>query len=113
MVFRLTDNVPRVTRHDLADPNRHECLEARLVAAGAPDLRDNAIVVDAGEGYVTILPKDASKRWTASSLGAEIPAASSASVSPQRALDEGADKSLPAPADHEELTSSSRRQRRT
>ena len=71
MVFRLIDNVPRVTRHDLADPNRHLSLDERLIAAGAPDLRDNVVVVDEGYGYVSILPRDPAKRWTALSPDSE------------------------------------------
>ena len=67
MVFRLRDNVPRVTRHDLADSNRHLTLEERLIAADAQDLRDNTIIVDEGDGYVSILPRDPTKRWVASS----------------------------------------------
>lgn len=64
MVFRLIDNVPRVTRHDLADPNRHVPLQQRLIAAEASDLRENALVVDEGGGYASIVPKDPRKRWT-------------------------------------------------
>ena len=71
MVFRLIDTVPWVTRHDLADPNRHLSLEERLIAAGAPDLRDNAVVVDEGDGYMSILPRDPTKRWMAPSADSE------------------------------------------
>jgi hypothetical protein len=63
MVFRLVDTVPRVTRHDLADGFRHLTLEQRLAEIGAVDLRDNSLLADQGDGYVTVLAIDAAKRW--------------------------------------------------
>jgi hypothetical protein len=112
MVFRLFDNVPRVSRDDLADPNRHVSLEARLIAAGAPDLRDNAVVMDEGGGYVTILPKDASKRWTASPLDAETTPETSVPKSPHN-LPAEEDTAVPAARkSHEATKSTSRRRRR-
>jgi hypothetical protein len=64
MIFRLNDNKARVSRQDLADPHRNATLEERLAAADAIDLRDNALLLDAGNGYVRIDPIDPKKRWT-------------------------------------------------
>lgn len=63
MIRRLNDAAPRVTRQQLADPHAGVPYEERMARAGAVDLRDNARVIDHGDGYVTVEPIDPTKRW--------------------------------------------------
>ncbi|WCK57113.1 hypothetical protein PP175_28400 (plasmid) [Aneurinibacillus sp. Ricciae_BoGa-3] len=50
----------------LSNPFCSDCYEQRLEASGAIDLRDNHRIVDAGNGYVQIVPIDPTKKFKAS-----------------------------------------------
>lgn len=62
MMFRLDDTAHRITRQDLADPNRGQRHMDRLLAIGAIDLRGNARVTELVGGYAMIAPSDPTKR---------------------------------------------------
>jgi hypothetical protein len=51
-----------LTREQLANPYSPSTINTRLVQKGAVDLRDNCIVRDLGNGYITRLPIDKNKK---------------------------------------------------
>lgn len=61
---RKLEAAPRTTRQQLADPHVGVPFRKRLEQAGAIDLRNNKVVEDHGNGYVTVRPADPTKRFT-------------------------------------------------
>lgn len=54
---------PSITRQQLADPHAGVPFRKRLEQAGVVDLRDNKVVEDHGNGYVTVRPADPTRRF--------------------------------------------------
>jgi hypothetical protein len=59
---RRIETATRTTRQQLADPHAGVPFRKRLEQAGVIDLRNNKVVEDHGNGYVTVHPVDRAKR---------------------------------------------------
>jgi hypothetical protein len=56
-------HIDREGRAWLANPFCTDCLDERLEASGAVDLRDNYKIIDHNDGYISVVPIDETKLW--------------------------------------------------